>query len=211
MDLQKAKIYVYRKNKETQEIYVQFNPAEYSVNESSKHKEKDNPSGQEPSSQFIAKGVAELQVTLHFDTYTKDVTADDMDNIAAGKWGKMKEVFKREDVRAKMRNITELMVVDPKTLAPPKVMFAWGSLSFFGTVTTINQKFTMFLSDGKPVRAQIDLTIESEPDEEKVSTPTPLPDALDLPATIKNGDDWKNAMIDKYLGKTPRELLENQK
>jgi nucleoid-associated protein YgaU len=52
---------------------------------------------------------------------------------------------------------------DPKSTRgrPPKVRFQWGtSWSFKAVITNITQKFTLFLVDGTPVRAELDVTFQ---------------------------------------------------
>jgi nucleoid-associated protein YgaU len=48
---------------------------------------------------------------------------------------------------------------DAANHAPPEVRFVWGKMSFRGVVTSLAQKYTMFLSDGTPVRCDVDLTL----------------------------------------------------
>jgi Contractile injection system tube protein len=76
-----------------------------------------------------------------------------------------------EDVRKKTEEIWELIYVmnvqegDSSACRPPKVRFGWEGLdtptwTFDAYVETIAQQFTMFVSDGTPVRAKLDLTLK---------------------------------------------------
>jgi nucleoid-associated protein YgaU len=92
-----------------------------------------------------------LKVQLFFDTYESG-----------------------EDVRKKYTNaIWQLAMVnkdkqDPKTKKsqPPKCEFRWGSMwSFKAVLADVTQKFTLFLPDGTPVRATLDVTFRQTEDE----------------------------------------------
>jgi nucleoid-associated protein YgaU len=50
------------------------------------------------------------------------------------------------------------MAIDADTHAPPRVQFAWGDLVFVGVLTSVAQRFTMFLESGVPVRAQLEVS-----------------------------------------------------
>src|SRR5712692_6488530 len=50
------------------------------------------------------------------------------------------------------------MDIDATTHAPPILLFTWASLSFTCVLARANQKFIMFLPDGKPVRARLQVT-----------------------------------------------------
>lgn len=78
-----------------------------------------------------------------------------------------------DDVRTRYTNaLWDLAMVntaklDPKTNKgrPPRCMFTWGSAwSFEAVVTSINTNFTMFLEDGTPTRATVDLSLKQAHD-----------------------------------------------
>lgn len=64
-------------------------------------------------------------------------------------------------VRLQTEKIAKLMELDPKKHRPPKVTFRYGSLIFSGVITELNQTFTMFLANGMPVRAKLEVTFRS--------------------------------------------------
>jgi nucleoid-associated protein YgaU len=57
-----------------------------------------------------------------------------------------------------VRKVTGLMDIDPKTHAPPVLLFTWGSFSFTCVLARASQKFIMFRPDGIPVRAKVQVT-----------------------------------------------------
>jgi nucleoid-associated protein YgaU len=50
------------------------------------------------------------------------------------------------------------MVIDASTHAPPLVLFSWGPVTFRCVVARVSQRFVMFLPDGTPVRARLQVT-----------------------------------------------------
>jgi nucleoid-associated protein YgaU len=76
------------------------------------------------------------------------------------------------DVRTLTRPVVALMDIDPATHAPPITTFAWGDLSFTGVVTKVNQRYTLFLDSGVPVRAQLQVSLQEykEPADEARET-----------------------------------------
>ncbi len=44
---------------------------------------------------------------------------------------------------------------------PPTCLFIWGNFTYKGIIYKINQKFTLFLSDGTPVRAELNVTFKA--------------------------------------------------
>ncbi len=104
-----------------------------------------------PQLEFGGGQPATLQMQLFFDTYAegKDVRKEYTDSI----WQLM---------------MVDQALKDPKNKKgrPPKVRFQWGSAwSFDAVITSVNQKFTLFLSDGTPVRATLDVTFQQIKDE----------------------------------------------
>jgi nucleoid-associated protein YgaU len=127
-------------------IECMFNPKEYSFSKRNQWTAGHSKGSNMPQLEFGGGQPATLQMQLFFDTY------------AAG-----------ADVRKEYTdNIWQLMMVDQKLKdpknkkgRPPKVRFQWGSAwSFDAVITSVNQKFTLFLPDGTPVRATLDVTFQ---------------------------------------------------
>ncbi len=62
-------------------------------------------------------------------------------------------------MRVLTRQITDLMNIDPTTHAPPVLVFTWASLSFTCVLARVSQRFIMFLPDGTPVRARLQVAL----------------------------------------------------
>ncbi|OPX45573.1 hypothetical protein CLHUN_09520 [Ruminiclostridium hungatei] len=123
-------------------ISVMFNPNEYTVSFEGKY------TGENDKKQFQRSETPEFKVSLFYDTYEK-----------------------RKDVRRETGKLTSLL--DPKvsgknTKKPPVCLFIWGGFTYRGVLSRIEQKFTMFMEDGTPVRSQMDVTFMSDEPEKKV-------------------------------------------
>jgi nucleoid-associated protein YgaU len=108
-------------------------------------------------------------------------TADDVwrrpaDTYADANSGQAKDVRKEYTDK-----LWKLMTVDEKLKdkknkkgRPPTVRFQWGSAwSFNAVVTSLSQKFTLFLSDGTPVRATVTVTFQQIKDETQLAAQNP--------------------------------------
>ncbi|MEY9697574.1 nucleoid-associated protein YgaU [Bradyrhizobium diazoefficiens] len=129
MALTKAKITVEHSN---ESIEVMFNPEEYSLNRDNNFVSQAIPGLSSPLLQFAHGNLRTLDMELLFDTYEK-----------------------RSDVRQQTEKLIHLMEIDPALHAPPVLIVSWASLQFRCVLTKANQKFLLFLDDGRPVRARI--------------------------------------------------------
>jgi nucleoid-associated protein YgaU len=66
------------------------------------------------------------------------------------------------DVRKYTDELTNLMNLDTELHAPPILSFIWGqgASPFICVLERITKRFTMFLADGTPVRARINITLK---------------------------------------------------
>ncbi|MDD2621227.1 MAG: LysM peptidoglycan-binding domain-containing protein [Syntrophomonadaceae bacterium] len=127
MALEKANIIVVSTN---ERIEVLFNPNEYVIETNNSFAWKKVPGFTNPIAQFISGEASILTMDLFFDTYEK-----------------------RTDVRDHTSLVAKLMEVDKDLHAPPVCRFVWGSMDFKGVIEKINERYTMFLDSGIPVRA----------------------------------------------------------
>lgn len=91
-----------------------------------------------------------LDMELFFDTYEAKT---DVRKSTDGLWRMMKTTESKKDG-------------DTKRSEPPHVEFRWGqSWSFKAVITAIQQKFTLFLPDGTPVRSTVQISfLQAEED-----------------------------------------------
>jgi hypothetical protein len=131
----KAMIIAYKK-KSTEHIEVLFNPNEYALDTNNNYAWKKIPGMAMPIGQFVSGGTTSLTMDIFFDTYEKGT-----------------------DVREYTNKISGLLDIDVGY--PPICRFVWGSIDFTGILEKVNQRFTMFLDSGTPVRATLKVTFRS--------------------------------------------------
>lgn len=127
-------------------IPVMFNPEEYTVNKDNNFAQIAVPGLSAPILQFVHGNMQTLEMELFLDTYEEHRENGKVLNRA------------QEDVRTLTRKITDLMNIDPTTHAPPTLLFTWASLSFECVLVRASQRFIMFMPDGTPVRARLQVT-----------------------------------------------------
>lgn len=125
---------------------VMFNPEEYSLSRENNFAQLAVPGLSAPIIQFSHGNQQALEMELFVDTYE------------GHREGSRQVATAGEDVRKHVRRITDLMNIEPATHAPPVLLFTWGSLAFSCVLTRATQKFILFLPDGTPVRARLQVT-----------------------------------------------------
>lgn len=126
-----------------QPITVQFNPEEYTLNRETSYAQAAIPGLSAPILQFVHGNMQTLQMELFVDSYEQHKVGSKAVNGT------------QSDVRALVRQVTDLMAIEPSTHAPPVLLFTWGSLAFTCVLASCAQRYTMFLPDGIPVRARL--------------------------------------------------------
>ena len=129
-----------------QAIPVMFNPEEYILRKDINYAQVGVPGLSGPILQFVHGNTQSLEMELFLDTYEEHRNGARLLNQAG------------EDVRNYTSKITDLMKIDASTHAPPVLLFVWASLSFTCVLTSASQRFIMFLPDGTPVRARLQVT-----------------------------------------------------
>lgn len=137
MALSKAQIII-SKSDSQETVNVLFNPNEYVLQSGNQFAWQTIPGLQSPIAQFISGEATTLTMDLFFDTYEKGT-----------------------DVRTLTGQISGLLNVDRGLHAPPLCRFVWGSLDFGGVAEKVQQRFTMFLDSGIPVRATLNVTFRA--------------------------------------------------
>jgi len=132
-----------------------FNPREYTFSKSNSWEKVKNAGGNVPQVTFAGGEPASLQLELLFDTY-----------LQGGE--KAADVRKKytEKIWKLMKADIELSKKKPKKSRPPFVKFHWGKAwTFVGVITNIQEKFTLFTSNGTPVRATLNITLQQLKDQ----------------------------------------------
>jgi len=144
MALEKARIVKQRDVNDF--VDVMFNPEEYTVNRDNNFAQIAVPGLRAPLLQFVNGNMQTLEMELL------------LDSLEAHQAGSRRLNEAGDDVRPLVRKVTRLLDIDPATHAPPVLVFVWASLSFTCVLTRVTQTFTMFRSDGAPVRARLRVT-----------------------------------------------------
>jgi hypothetical protein len=120
------------------EMAVQINPTQYGLQKSAQIAEVGIPGLDSPILQFVRGETEKLTLELMFDTASLGMDAD------------------ATDVRTLTGKFYELVKIQPKTHAPPRVEVSWGlGLSFKAIVESIEQTFLLFSPSGLPLRATL--------------------------------------------------------
>lgn len=175
MALSKAKVIIYRsQGQET--VDVMFNPTEYELETSNQFSDADVPGLQNPLSQFTGGNETSLSMDLFFDTFESG-----------------------DDVRKHTIKIAGILDVDSDLHAPPECRFVWGSLDFKGYLTSVKQRYTMFLESGVPVRATLSVSLVSSQTMKEQFQEIPRQSAdRTKQKTVKLGDQLWMLAADEY-------------
>lgn len=167
-----------------------LNPKEYAFAKQNNWKREPVKGSNVPELTFGGGQPATMTVQLLFDTYTTGGN-------------------KAEDVRTAHTNaIWQLMEVlestkDSKTDKgrPPYVRFHWGKAwTFDAVIKSITQRFTLFLPNGTPVRATLDVTFEQIKDESLYprQNPTSGGEGGERQWTVREGDSLASIAYAEY-------------
>lgn len=136
------------------EVPFLFNPSEITVEKSNQYAEVNIPGLSSSLFQFVRGNSRTLTMDLFFDTYEegeKDVRQY-TDRITGWDSGSMNSKL--------TENIKGLMDIDSELHAPPICVFEWGDFSFDCIIERVTKRFTMFLPEGIPVRATLNVTLK---------------------------------------------------
>ncbi len=165
-DLKKAIIHVLDgSGNKKDEVPVFFYPSEYTMEKSNEFASINIPGLESPHLQFARGNLETLSMELFFDSYEDG-----------------------GDVREHTNKIANLLRIDPELHAPPVLRFVWGSMNFTCVLSRLSKRFTMFRSDGTPVRATLNVTFNEFRTEAKSrELPLQSPDRTKL-YRVKQGD-----------------------
>jgi nucleoid-associated protein YgaU len=162
-------------------VDVMFNPKELTFSRTNSWNQDDSPKGNLPQTEFKSGGATTLKLQLFFDTY----------KAGGDKAKNVHETYTKK--------ILAMMDVDPDWIEkkspkgrPPNVLFEWGPIvGFVAVITSINQRYTMFLpTDGTPVRTVLDVTFSEVKD--KLYKPPQNPSSVGVGGerlwTVHEGD-----------------------
>ena len=147
--LKKATITVLAGANRNKVITVLFNPTEYTFDRSNSYKATPVPGLCAPLLQFVNGESDQLSMDLFLDDYTDPRGPTSL---------QQKET---DPLRARLKELTDLLAIDSKLHAPPPVRFDWGTtMQFTAVIEKIGRKVTMFHSSGDPARVTLSVTFK---------------------------------------------------
>jgi Contractile injection system tube protein/LysM domain len=121
----------------SESFQVLFNPSEYVLKKETPWAEQRVLGLDAPAASFTTGNRMELSMELFFDTFEE-----------------------KSDVRVHTEKVETLLMVNADTHRPPLILFNWGNFQFKGVMEKLKQRYVMFLEDGTPVRAVLNVTIK---------------------------------------------------
>ncbi|GAB4445364.1 MAG: peptidoglycan-binding protein [Chloroflexi bacterium OHK40] len=177
-------------------VICMFNPREYTFTKQNSWRENNQKGDNVGQLEFGGGAPARLTLQLLFDTYEAHSDGSRRLNQAG------------DDVRRYTRPLWDMMRVSDRRRnatsgrgEPPRVRFTWGSLwSFDAVIESITQKFTLFLEDGTPVRATLDVSFKQLADEGQYprQNPTSGGHPGDRLRTVRAGESLSQIAFEEY-------------
>ena len=161
-ELHKLTIYYERGGRQQQgSVEALFNPGEISLTRSTVWEQQKTagwggPSGAAVEQEFRSVEAEGFSIELFFDTYGSRSGAVTSAAAASFLPASLTPRGQSSDVRQYTDQIAKLIEVDTELHRPPVCDLRWGVFDIFtGVLTSLNQRFTLFLDDGTPVRATL--------------------------------------------------------
>ncbi len=174
------------------EVECLFNPKEYTFAKTNSWPKNQKGGANQPVVTFGGGNPATLSMDLMFDTYQnarhkgtpKDVRTAYINNL----W---KMMYVDDKAKDKKKN---------KQAPPPKVLFTWGKAwSFEAVMTSLSVTFTLFLSDGTPVRATARVAFQQVKDSKDLpQNPTSGGLGGERVRTVEEGDRLDLIAFEEY-------------
>jgi len=131
------------------EIECQFNPSELKISKEASWEGEKSPSFNSPYLQFAGGESATYSLSLFFDTYSHKEVKD------------VRE-YTNQLLALTLRGAGRSMFIVPFS-NPPMVTFIWGKITLFDAVVEkVEISYTMFSSDGLPIRAKADVSFKQQ-------------------------------------------------
>jgi hypothetical protein len=158
------------------DIPVLFNPTEYSLDKGAEFSKIGVPGLASPILQYTRGTPRSLSMKLFFDTYEKGT-----------------------DVRKHTNKIYGLVDIRGPLHRPPICTFTWGTFNFQCVVEKVGGSLTLFLPDGTPVRATLNVSFTEYIEVEMLAKETPT-ESADHAKTylVKRGDTLAGIAAAEY-------------
>jgi hypothetical protein len=144
------------KDDPTKKVVCMFNPKEYTISKTNDWDVIRVPKKNVGHTVFRGGQPSQLSLKLLFDTH--EANKHPQINSTAG-----------DDVRKYTKILWDLMKIDETQSGrdePPHCVFKWGNAwGFEAVITNISQSFTMFSSNGTPIRSVVEVTFKQVAEE----------------------------------------------
>ncbi|MFO7583565.1 MAG: hypothetical protein R6W69_02460 [Anaerolineales bacterium] len=137
------------------EIECQFNPSELTISKETSWEGETSPSFNAPWLQFAGGQAATYSLSLFFDSYSFESSPNVTDP-------KDVRELTNQLLSLTLRGAGKSMFLVPFS-SPPIVTFVWGKITLFmAVVEKVEISYTMFSSDGLPIRAKADVSFKQQ-------------------------------------------------
>lgn len=157
-----------------------FNPTEYTITKSAVWRETVSQDAKNaPNKEFVGTKGRGLTMNLFFDAWMTQAGDISVPVEQLMKWTNPVE--------------------GRQPPSPPIIVFHWGRNSFFDAyLSSVSVQYLMFLPDGKPVRAQANVTLEEVPSDARRQNPTSGGPAGNTRAILAQGDSLHSIAFREY-------------
>lgn len=155
--VEKAKIHVLDDNDKAKETFeVMFNPSQYSCSMNISFKGDESRAGDKKKTptQRTYNVIPQLD-TAHFGDFTVELFFDSYEEQADVREDHLNSENKNVTGTKKIFQLASPSEEGKHRSKAPVCFFEWGKFYYKGIITNVEQTFTMFLSDGIPVRANV--------------------------------------------------------
>jgi nucleoid-associated protein YgaU len=153
VQLPKAKAFIREVRNPLAMVNFHFNPTSISFSKSAEYKRQPSQGAAgDPNVQFLGTAATALRMQILLDAVEKQP--------AGSVQSEVEQLLKWTHA--------ETMLGNPAP-SPPELLFTWGALTidgrhtFTGHLNQVDVTYEMFSRDGRPIRAQVNLTLESVP------------------------------------------------
>lgn len=165
-------------------VTFQFNPKEYSMQKSASWESKTSAGASETSKpEFKGPEPRSMTVEVFLDVTDSSEEALKSESSRVKSSGRLpgEQYQQAAKINSLMADIETLFsccrpleetLAKGKTPSPPFVLFTWGKVSLLAFVKQVSVKYTLFKSNGSPVRATASLTLQEVPKDTAKQNPT---------------------------------------
>jgi nucleoid-associated protein YgaU len=188
LELPKAKAFLCEALNPTKRVAFHFNPSTLNFTKKAEYKREGNQSGAaDPPVQYHGTGATTLKLQLLLDA---------VEEQPAG------SVESEVERLLAWTNISDGLT--GKAASPPLLRFTWGMLkinkthTFVGHLDEVDVTYEMFARDGRPLRAQVSLSMSSASQEPGAQNPTSGAERAKRSRVLRRGETLQSVAYEVY-------------